>query len=144
MSEISKEYSKDDVTVVWLPHKCIHAANCWRGLPKAFNPKEKPWINLDNVTSEEIMAQVQKCPSGALSIKNDGNSKTENMSELELTNTEITVNKNGPLRVKGSLVIKHKDGSEESKNEVYLCRCGQSENKPFCDGAHKKCGFKDE
>lgn len=138
MEEKIKEYSKDDVTVVWQPHKCIHSANCWRGLPKAFNPKEKPWINLENVTSEEIMEQVLKCPSGALSIK--GESADSGSSVY----TEIVVIKNGPLMVKGSLSIKHKDGKEESQKEVYLCRCGQSTNKPFCDGTHKKCGFKDE
>ena len=140
MEDIVKEYSKDDVTVVWQPKKCIHSANCWRGLPKAFNPKEKPWITLDNVTSEEIMEQVMKCPSGALSIK----SESENKSESVKTDTEIVIIKNGPLQIKGSLSIKHKDGKEETQKEVYLCRCGQSENKPFCDGTHKKCGFKDE
>ena len=140
MEDIIKEYSKDDVTVVWQPKKCIHSANCWRGLPKAFNPKEKPWITLDNVTSEEIMEQVMKCPSGALSIK----SESENKSESVKTDTEIVIIKNGPLQIKGSLSIKHKDGKEETQKEVYLCRCGQSENKPFCDGTHKKCGFKDE
>lgn len=140
MEDIIKEYSKDDVTVVWQPKKCIHSANCWRGLPKAFNPKEKPWITLDNVTSEEIMEQVMKCPSGALSIK----SESENKSESVKTDTEIVIIKNGPLQIKGSLSIKHKDGKEETQKEVYLCRCGQSENKPFCDGTHNKCGFKDE
>ena len=140
MEDIIKEYSKDDVTVVWQPKKCIHSANCWRGLPKAFNPKERPWITLDNVSSEEIMEQVMKCPSGALSIK----SESENKSESVKTDTEIVIIKNGPLQIKGSLSIKHKDGKEETQKEVYLCRCGQSENKPFCDGTHKKCGFKDE
>ena len=140
MEDIIKEYSKDDVTVVWQPKKCIHSANCWRGLPKAFNPKEKPWITLDNVSSEEIMEQVMKCPSGALSIK----SESENKSKSVKTDTEIVIIKNGPLQIKGSLSIKHKDGKEETQKEVYLCRCGQSENKPFCDGTHKKCGFKDE
>ena len=140
MEDIVKEYSKDDVTVVWQPKKCIHSANCWRGLPKAFNPKEKPWITLDNVSSEEIMEQVLKCPSGALSIKSESENKTESVK----TDTEIVIIKNGPLQIKGSLSIKHKDGKEETQKEVYLCRCGQSENKPFCDGTHKKCGFKDE
>jgi uncharacterized Fe-S cluster protein YjdI len=40
MEDITKEYSKDDLTVVWQPKKCIHSKNCWRGLPKAFNPKK--------------------------------------------------------------------------------------------------------
>lgn len=145
MEDIIKEYSKDDVTIVWQPKKCIHSANCWRGLPKAFNPREKPWITLDNVTTEEIMEQVLKCPSGALSIKSESvpiaiGSERENVK----TDTEIVIIKNGPLQIKGSLSIKHKDGKQEAQKEVYLCRCGQSENKPFCDGTHKKCGFKDE
>lgn len=138
MSDVIKEYSKDDVTVVWQPKKCIHSAKCWRGLPKAFNPNEKPWITLEHVTAEEIMEQVHKCPSGALSIKGEAE------SVITETTTEVVVLKNGPLKVKGSLSIKHKDGKEETHKEVYLCRCGQSENKPFCDGTHKKCGFIDE
>ncbi|MBK9794153.1 MAG: CDGSH iron-sulfur domain-containing protein [Sphingobacteriales bacterium] len=71
-------------------------------------------------------------------------SESENKSESVKTDTEIVIIKNGPLQIKGSLSIKHKDGKEETQKEVYLCRCGQSENKPFCDGTHKKCGFKDE
>lgn len=152
MEDIVKEYSKDDVTIVWQPKKCIHSTNCWRGMPKAFNPKQKPWITLDNVTAEEIMEQVQKCPSGALSIKNVGtdshNIDSHNVDSHSSANnteyTEITILKNGPLSIKGNLTLKHKDGKEETQKEIYLCRCGQSENKPFCDGTHKKCGFKDE
>lgn len=140
MEASKKEYSNGEVTVVWQPHKCIHSANCWRGLPKAFNPNNRPWITLDNVTSEEIMEQIIKCPSGALSIKSDIQETASSSEEFVV----IEVLKNGPLKVKGSLSIKHKDGKNESQQEVYLCRCGQSANKPFCDGAHKKCGFKDE
>lgn len=142
MEKIIKEYSKDDITVVWQPDKCIHSAECVKGLPKAFNPKAQPWINLDHVSTAEIIEQVHKCPSGALKIKNRNKINEENMTEQ--SNTEITIFKNGPIMIKGSLSIKHKDGKEEAHEEVYLCRCGQSENKPFCDGAHKKCGFKDE
>lgn len=142
MEDIVKEYSKDDVTVIWQPQKCIHSKICWQGLPKAFNPKQRPWITLDDVTSAEIIAQVSKCPSGALSIKDKSN--TEVNITNDITNTEIVVIKNGPLKVKGSLSIKLKDGKEETQKEVYLCRCGQSDNKPFCDGTHTKCGFKDE
>ncbi len=61
---------------------------------------------------------------------------------LEQT-TEIVILKDGPIMVKGNLSIKLADGKLESSKEVYLCRCGQSVNKPYCDGAHRKCGFKD-
>jgi uncharacterized Fe-S cluster protein YjdI len=86
MEDITKEYSKDDLTVVWQPKKCIHSANCWRGLPKAFNPKERPWITLDNVTSAEILEQVLKCPSGALSIKSENDSMKNNEDSKQCRN----------------------------------------------------------
>ncbi|MFN7931105.1 MAG: CDGSH iron-sulfur domain-containing protein [Blastocatellia bacterium] len=57
---------------------------------------------------------------------------------------EIIVNKNGSLRVVGDIVLKDADGNEfglGGRTVVGLCRCGQSNNKPFCDGAHAKCGF---
>jgi len=66
---MSKEYTKEDLTVVWDSSKCIHAANCAKGLPEVFKPREKPWIQMENATTERITEQVRKCPSGALSIK---------------------------------------------------------------------------
>lgn len=138
--DIVKEYIKDELTVVWQPNKCIHSAKCWRGLPSVFNPNEKPWIKVENATADDIIKQVRNCPSRALSIKDDN----ENLENQSINATEITVIKNGPLKIKGKLNIKLKDGTEENQDETYLCRCGQSGNKPFCDGTHKKCGFKDE
>ena len=72
MSELNKspkEYQKDELTVFWDQTKCTHSANCVKGLPGVFNIEAKPWINMDGATKDEIRAQVAKCPSGALSIK---------------------------------------------------------------------------
>ncbi len=69
MDAITKRYTKDDVTVVWQPAKCIHSGVCARGLPLVFDPRRKPWIELASATSEQIVAQVARCPSGALSIE---------------------------------------------------------------------------
>lgn len=66
---IVKNYSNGEVTVVWQSGKCIHSGNCVRGLPEVFNPKSSPWINVENATTQELIDQVAKCPSGALSIK---------------------------------------------------------------------------
>ncbi|MDK3157553.1 (4Fe-4S)-binding protein [Kamptonema cortianum] len=63
-----KNYSNGEITVRWEPSKCIHSGICARGLPSVFRPKERPWIVIDQATSAEIIAQVEKCPSGALSI----------------------------------------------------------------------------
>ena len=64
-----KEYSNGQVTIVWQPKLCIHSGVCVKTLPKVYNTKERPWIKPENATTEELMSQVAKCPSGALSIK---------------------------------------------------------------------------
>lgn len=66
---MEKLYKKEDIAVVWNAEKCIHSGNCARGLSSVFNPKEKPWIQTENATKAAIVAQVNQCPSGALSIK---------------------------------------------------------------------------
>jgi len=63
-----RTYAGNDVTVVWKPELCRHAARCATQLPSVFNPAAKPWVNVDGATSEEIINQVSKCPTGALSI----------------------------------------------------------------------------
>jgi CDGSH-type Zn-finger protein len=56
--------------------------------------------------------------------------------------TKITALVNGPLMVEGTIHIGKSDGTHEVKeNKSFLCRCGHSANKPFCDGAHKKNNF---
>jgi CDGSH-type Zn-finger protein len=58
--------------------------------------------------------------------------------------TRITVSPNGSLRVEGDFEIVDQNGAPfglAGRTRVSLCRCGQSANKPFCDGAHKACGF---
>lgn len=64
-----KEYSNGEVTIVWQPKLCIHSGVCVKTLPKVYNPKERPWIKPENATTLELIDQVAKCPSGALSIK---------------------------------------------------------------------------
>jgi uncharacterized Fe-S cluster protein YjdI len=64
-----KEYSNGEVTIVWKPKLCQHSGICVRTLPKVYNTKERPWIKPENATTRELIDQVAKCPSGALSIK---------------------------------------------------------------------------
>lgn len=67
---VIKHYQKEDITIVWQSSKCIHCGYCAKGLSTVFKPKIKPWIQPENATKEEIIDQVNKCPSGALSIIN--------------------------------------------------------------------------
>ena len=63
-----KKYKKDDISIGWEPEKCIHAGYCARQLSSVFKPKEKPWIQPEHANKAQIIEQVGKCPSGALSI----------------------------------------------------------------------------
>lgn len=67
-----KQYTNGEITVTWEPGLCQHSTICWKGLLNVFNPKERPWINMQGSSSERIMAQVDKCPSKALAyFKNE-------------------------------------------------------------------------
>lgn len=62
-------YSNGEITIVWNPEKCAHSGICVKTLPAVYNPKAKPWIAIGNATTEELKAQIDKCPSGALSYE---------------------------------------------------------------------------
>lgn len=62
-----KHYQHGQLTIHWQPAKCTHSTLCWRGLPHVFNPRARPWIHADGAEADRIMAQIDKCPSGALS-----------------------------------------------------------------------------
>lgn len=63
------EYNAGEITIIWKPKVCIHAAVCVKMLPKVYNPKERPWLKPENATTEELKNQINNCPSGALSYK---------------------------------------------------------------------------
>ena len=138
---MEKRYSNDDITVVWKPEVCIHSTICWKGLVAVFNPRNRPWIDLDGAATEAIIAQVEKCPSGALSwYRNDEQEKRPEEVEVE---TIVEVTPNGPLMVYGNVKVKDAEGNETTRHKVTaFCRCGGSGNKPYCDGTHKKTNFK--
>ena len=84
MSEhkITRKYSNGEVTIVWKPDLCIHSGNCVSGLPQVFSSAKKPWIDPQGASTEKIIEQVKKCPSGALSYymnnEQQGDEKGEN------------------------------------------------------------------
>ena len=63
---MEKEYSNGEIIIEWHPEQCTHSTQCWRGLPRVFNPRARPWVNPEGATTEQIIAQVEKCPSKAL------------------------------------------------------------------------------
>ncbi len=64
-----------------------------------------------------------------------------------MSDTTIVCTNNGPLRVSGNFVIKDAQGKDfdlSGREVISLCRCGNSNDKPFCDGSHKRVGFTSE
>ena len=64
---MEKEYSNGEITIKWQPQICQHVGVCIKMLPRVYNPKKRPWIAIENASTEELKNQVNKCPSGALS-----------------------------------------------------------------------------
>jgi uncharacterized Fe-S cluster protein YjdI len=67
-----KTYEGREVDVSFDPDVCIHAAECVKGLPAVFDTGRRPWIQPDNAPAGEVVAQVGRCPSGALRIERRG------------------------------------------------------------------------
>ncbi len=143
MEDITKNYTNDEVTVVWQPAKCTHSAICIKGLPQVFDVKARPWVNIKGANSEQIIAQINQCPSGALSYRQVSEIK-EATKPTETSPTIVETLPNGPLLVYGTLLVKDRAGNETMKSKTTaFCRCGASANKPYCDGSHAQAGFKD-
>jgi CDGSH-type Zn-finger protein len=116
---------------------CSHSGFCG-------NRKTKIWQMLadsgDSIVRGQIMAMVEKCPSGTLTFTLGPDSE---VIEPDLPK-EIGVIPDGPLWVSGGIPVERRDGQPlETRNRMTLCRCGASANKPFCDGSHESVGFTD-
>ncbi len=123
--EIVKKYTSEDIAITWKPGQCIHSALCWNGLKNVFDPKKRPWINMDGAATEKIIDQVKLCPSGALSFEYVAKS-TEDALEDE-------IHDKGKIALKEPVRIDLIDGKSYA-----WCACGHSGKQPFCDGSHKK------
>ncbi len=141
--KIIKHYDNGEMTIKWEPSICTHSGICARSLPSVFKPKERPWIQMENSDTETIKNVVEKCPSGAISYAMDSESQESNNDTPSNQSLVIEVLANGPLIAKGEFNLVDSDGTKQTmKNNTALCRCGASQNKPFCDGAHKDIDFK--
>jgi CDGSH-type Zn-finger protein len=142
-----KDYVGKKITVHDNRRICSHAAECVNNLPSVFRLNARPWIDPDGANVEEIINTIRKCPSGALSYSIDG---IEHKDQND-RNPMVTVSKDGPYLITGDIELIGGDanntiqfGDRASKEHYTLCRCGASNNKPFCDGMHKVINFKDD
>lgn len=136
----TKTYSNADTTVSWTPERCIHSEKCFQGLGQVFDPNRRPWIDMSAADSAAIKAQVDKCPSGALSWAAKDAPAAAMSAAPDVT---VELMPDGPLLVKSAHTLNLSDGATKQRSgTTAYCRCGASSRKPFCDGSHAKVGFK--
>jgi len=138
----AEKISGPELDLTDVPELCSSARFChlaggtWSNVEESNNPKSK-----------KIAIQTAcNCPSGRLVVW-DKNTKKPIESKFEPSMGLIEdpqINVSGPIWLRGYVKVESVNGAKyESRNQMTLCRCGQSENKPFCDGSHIDCGFND-
>ncbi len=140
-SGVSRQYRSADILVNWEPEYCIHSARCWRNLPAVFDPQARPWVKADAAGTDEIAWVVGACPSGALSFERLDGGPAEPVPET----ASVEPQADGPLYFRGRIRIVDSQGNVvREATRAALCRCGHSQNKPFCDLCHLRAGFSAE
>ena len=155
MDPNDRSYTNGEITVHWKPSTCIHATTCYRELGRVFNPRHRPWVNMKGASTDRIIDIIKRCPTDALTYDwNDSSKKSEKPQQLsdealsesleKMTGkpVEIRIMKNGPYVVVGDFRVTGADGVEKKQMVMTsFCRCGASEDMPFCDGTHRIDNF---
>ena len=131
------QYGDDPIVLSDDRTLCARAAFCETRLTDAWTLAQQ---TEDPERRAMLTRMVERCPSGRLAyhVAPDPAPVEEELPQ------EIAVVDDGPLWVRGRIPIESADGFEyEVRNRVTLCRCGQSKNKPFCDGSHVRARFTD-
>ena len=122
------------VTIRFDARRCIHSRHCVLDRPDVFVPNVAgEWIHPDRASTGEVLEIAHNCPSGAIQCAAPDGSALE---RAPIVNT-VRVRENGPLAIRAPITL---DGVPQGYR-LTLCRCGESKNKPYCDGSHGAAGF---
>jgi CDGSH-type Zn-finger protein/truncated hemoglobin YjbI len=126
---------------------CAHSGFCTDRLASVFHVGQEPFIAPSGGRLDEIIQAVRACPSGALSYGIDG---VESRAQVDRARpASVEVSKDGPYRITGGVRLVDELGNDvprvegSSREHFSLCRCGHSQNKPFCSGIHWYVKFTD-
>lgn len=129
-----KEYDGEGITVTYEPRRCLHAAECVRGLPAVFDLAERPWVRPDGAAPDLVAEVIRRCPSGALQYR-PAPGPAEVPAESGDVPTTVRRMPDGRLLVRGDLLVRDGRSGPEGRHETraVLCGCGASGNRPYCD-----------
>jgi CDGSH-type Zn-finger protein/uncharacterized Fe-S cluster protein YjdI len=122
------------ITVIFDSQRCIHSRHCVMDAPSVFKANTPgEWIFPDTMEAEAIRRVAHDCPSGAVRYEPHDGSAAETAPPVN----QLRVRENGPYALHAPLKVAGRDDGYRAT----LCRCGQSHNKPWCDGSHVAAGF---
>jgi CDGSH-type Zn-finger protein/uncharacterized Fe-S cluster protein YjdI len=122
------------VTIEFDGQLCVHARRCVLSQPTVFKANvEGAWIDPDAASAEALEYVALNCPSGAIRVSRHDGGPDETSPKV---NT-ISVRENGPLAISAEIVL----AGAPIGTRAPLCRCGESKNKPYCDGSHVAAAF---
>ena len=135
-----KEYATDEIVVEWEPRLCFHSDELRpRRCRRSSIDDRRPWVAVDAATADEVEAAVARCPSGRAAV-----APTPALVRQARPPLDVRASAERPAaRLAAACGSLAADGNVLYEGErAALCRCGGSGNKPFCDGTHKKIGFR--
>ncbi|HWE33637.1 MAG TPA: CDGSH iron-sulfur domain-containing protein [Solirubrobacteraceae bacterium] len=142
-------YLGQQVTILDNRGICQHSGFCTDRLTTVFRVGQEPFVAPSGGRMDEIIRAVRDCPSGALSYAIDGAEARDEVDRHATRKPSIEVSRDGPYRITGTVTLVDGAGAQPplaegaSREHYALCRCGHSQNKPFCSGMHWSVEFKD-
>lgn len=138
-SDKTEIFKGKDIEVTSDPTRCMFAGECGGSGLRAVFSKEN-WIDPDGADVEKIVDVIERCPAGALKYH-----RTDGAPQEAPEINSFQPFPNGALHVRGDIKVVDADENIVAEEmRLALCRCGQSQNKPFCDGKHAEMKFRDE
>ena len=135
-----EDYAASGITVHDNRGLCAHAGKCTDGLPSVFRLREEPFVDPEAASSDEIAGTIKQCPSGALSYSIAGAEDSEWGGDAV-----VAFVAGGPYVIKGGAELENAELLEGGTTDHFvLCRCGKSQSKPFCSGAHWNVQFDED
>ncbi len=149
VSDHRDSYAGQQISILDNRGTCQHAGLCTDRLATVFHRGGEPFVTASGGRMDEIIRAVRDCPSGALSYAVDGVEARDEVDYHGTRDPAIEVTRDGPYRITGGIALVDEHGAVVARNEgascehYALCRCGHSQNKPFCSGMHYYVEFRD-
>ena len=135
-SDLTREYTGRGIRVQWYISRCVHVGECLRALPRVFDSRHRPWIDLTfpEAEADAVAGAVLRCPTGALQFERFDGGPQEQPDEV----TTAKPIPKGPLLLRGDIEVFDEAGQLiRHDTRVAICRCGKSRHMPFCDNSHR-------